>query len=88
MSYQNATATAPHTTKGTATMCRHHDTAAENRAERAQDRLDARYLRGTMTDASYARACRRIAHAAERAAWQRSASPDHFAAVARRMMEG
>ena len=69
-------------------MCRHHDTAAENRAEREQDRLDARYLKGTMSDTSYARACRRIARAAERAAWQRTASPEHFEAVARRMMEG
>ncbi len=49
-------------------MCRHHDTAAENRAERAQDALDARYLRGGMSNADYSKACRRIAHDLERAA--------------------
>ena len=47
-----------------------YDTAtrAELAAERAQDALDARYLRGAVTNAEYARACRRIAHEVERAA--------------------
>lgn len=39
---------------------------AEAAAERAQDALDARYLRGAVTNAEYARACRRIAHQVER----------------------
>jgi len=62
--------------------------AAELHAERAQDRLDARYMAGKVTAAEYARGCRRIAREVERSAWQRTASPDHFQAVARRMMEG
>lgn len=45
-----------------------YDTAtrAEAAAERAQDALDARYLRGAVGNAEYARACRRIAHQVER----------------------
>jgi len=66
------------------------DTAerAELHAERAQDALDAKYMRGRVTAAEYARGCRRIAREVERSAWQRTASADHFSAVARRAMEG
>ena len=44
------------------------ETRAEAAAERAQDALDARYMRGGMSNADYAKACRRIAHEVERAA--------------------
>lgn len=42
------------------------ETRAELAAERAQDALDARYLRGAVSNAEYARACRRIEHQVER----------------------
>lgn len=44
------------------------ETRAEQAAERAQDAIDARYMRGAISNADYSKACRRIAHELERAA--------------------